>query len=156
MQIANIAYALKEIAAENPMAAALIDAGLSDPGGIHYGVRASRTSERPFAMLTVAELGRDEESHGVAEVEYEVALQVVCDQQVNLAGDILDMFHRYWDRATALSLPLDPSGEPLADFVSIEPGQSEIGEADEKTLGRDVILGATSWTLILSEHRPSL
>lgn len=158
MQLHEIAHSLKEIASVNPMATALLSVGFNDATGIHYGARASRTAERPFAMIAVVETGREEMSAGVAEVEYEVTLQVVCAELIELAGAILEMFRRYWDRITSLpTLPLDPSGEPMADFVSIHPlPGSEIGESDDPELGRDVILGTTSWTLTLSEHKPSL
>jgi hypothetical protein len=44
-----------------------------------------------------------------------------------------------------------------AKFILIHPtGESEIGEADNEELGKDVLLGSTSWLLKLSEHEPEL
>ena len=151
MQLHGIVQSLKEIAAANPMAAALGDAGLASTT-LHYGTRASRIALRPFGLLMVHEVERIKNSSGVALVAYEVSVQVLVDQRVNVAGDILAVFHRYWDRITSLPA-LDAA---VARLVLIHPGDTEIGEAPEEDFGKDVILGTTTWTIKISEHQPEL
>lgn len=147
MQIAAIAISLKQLASADPMASALATAGLA--GGLHYGSKASRTAGRPFATFTVDEIERELNSSGVALVTYTISLSVVCEQRGEVAAAILDVFHRYWDRIVTLpSLNLD-----YAEFVLIHPESSEIGEAEEEDLGVDVMLGNTSWTLLLEEYQ---
>jgi len=150
MQIAAIVQSLRHAATANPMAAALSAAGLA--GGIHYGTRASRAAERPFALLSVNEVSREFNSSGVTLVTYEVSIAVYVDQRVNVAANILAAFHAYWDRLASLADLV--AGE--AEFVLIRAEDTQIGEADETDFGKDVILGVTSWTLRLSEHQPEL
>lgn len=150
MQLHGIVQSLKQIASEDPMAAALVTAGLS--GGIHYGTRAQRDASRPFALLMVNEVDREKNSSGVALATYEVSLQVIVSQRVNVVGNILACFHQFWDRV--VSLPALLSTE--AKLVLIHPGGTEIGEAAEEDMGKDVIIGTTTWTLKISEHQPAL
>ena len=150
MQISAIAISLKELASASPMASALATAGLA--GGLHYGSKASRSAARPFATFSVEETDQERNSSGVALVTYTVSLSVVCEQRGEVAAAILEIFHRYWDRI--VSLPTLNS--VYADFVLIHPEASEIGEAEEEDLGADVIIGNTSWTLLLSEYQPEI
>jgi len=154
MQLHGIVQSLKEIASQDPMASALVGAGLvhTPPGGIHYGTRAMRTAARPFALLMVHEVERVKNSSGVALVAYEVSLQVFVDQRVNVAGNVLATFHKYWDRIASLPA-LDAA---VARLVLIHPGDTEIGEAAAEDFGQDVILGTTTWTIKISEHQPEL
>ena len=152
MQSDELSRALKEVTADTPV---LVNAL---PGLIHHGTRAPKGAIRPFGLMTIAEVEREENTASVALVTYEVTLQVVVNEQIGGpggAGTILRTFHRYWDRLR--SLPdgiLDPD---YARFVLIRPlGETEIGEADEKEFGKDVILGTTSWHILLSEHSPEL
>ena len=151
MQLHGIVQSLKTIASQDPMAAALGDAGLASVD-LHYGTRASRTALRPFALLMVHEVERVKNSSGVALVAYEVSVQVFVDQRVNVAGDILATFHKYWDRIASLPT-LDAD---VARLVLIHSGDTEIGEAAEEDFGKDVVLGTTTWTIKISEHQPEL
>ena len=147
----EIGHSLKEAAAQNPMALALGSAGLV--GGIHYGARASLDATRPFAIFSVSETEREENSSGVALVTYLVELTVVVEQRTRVAGQILNTFRRYWGRLANLTT-LDPD---LARLVLVHPEpDTEIGEADDLDLGKDVILGITSLTVRLSEHEPEI
>ena len=146
MQIHEIARSLKEVTADTVELAALL------PGGLHYGARASLDAARPFGTFRIEEIERTYNSSGVALVTYEVTLTVIVDELVETVGSILSTFHRYWDRL--LSLPALDSA--LARLVLIYPGSSDIGEAEEEDLGKDVILGVTSWHIKLSEHQPEL
>ena len=151
MQIPPIAIRLKGLAASDPMASALATAGLV--GGIHYGVRASRLNvDRPFCTFSVNEISREKNSSGVSLVVYEVALTVYVDLLGEIAAAILDVFQTYWSRIVTLE-SLDPD---VAELVLIYAEGSEIGEADDEDLGRDVILGVSSWTLQISESEPEL
>ncbi len=145
----EIAHSLKEAANANPMAAALVVAGPLT-GGLHYGVRASHKAIRPFAVFTVSEIERETNSSGVALVTYLVELTVVVDQRGRVAGQLMNIFQRYWSRLGNLTT-LNPD---LARLVT-QPHStgSEIGEADDLDLGKDVILGNKSWTLKISEHQ---
>ena len=146
MQIHEIARSLKEITASTPAISVLL------VGGLHHGARASLNALRPFGLLGVSETGRIKNSSGVALVTYTVTLDVVIDEQVGTAGNILEMFHRYWDRITSL-----PTLEPaIARLVLIHPAESELGEAAEEDLGEDVLIGRTGWIIKLSEHQPEL
>ncbi len=154
MQIHTIAHSLKELAASAPMAAALVEAGFN--GHLEYGVRASQVAsgEKPNALLVVDELEREFNTGGVALVTYEVTLTVYADERIETVGSILEMFHRYWDRIAGF--PAGIMAPDVAAFVSIHPGDTEIGEATEEDLGKDVIVGTTSWTLLITEHQPQL
>jgi len=132
------------------MAEALAAAGMV--GDLHYGARASRAVDRAFATFSVNEIERIGNSSGAALVTYEVVVTVYVLEKNETAAKILRTFHLYWDRI--LSLPtLATSRDRL---VLIFPGSSEIGEAEDEDLGKDVILGVTSWTLKVSEHQPEL
>ena len=150
MQISPIAISLKELASADPMAGALAEAGLV--GGLHYGVRASRTAGRPFATFSVDEIDREYNSSGVTLVTYTIALTVYVSMYGELASAILGVFHRYWDRLAELPA-LDSD---LAEFVLIVPEGTEIGEAEIEDLGKDVMIGVTSWTLRIAEHQPEI
>ena len=134
------------------MASALSAAGFT--GGLHYGTRASLKADvlRPYATYSVSEIERESNSSGVALVTYEVELSVVVDQKGSVAGRILNVFQRYWSRLGNLTA-LDSD---LARLVLVHPGASEIGEADERDLGEDVILGNTSLQIRISEHQPEI
>ena len=142
MQIHHLAQALKE-------AVAYADLGLNAP--IEFGSRTNLTAEKPFALLDVAEISRVYNSSGVALVTYEVTISVHADELVETVGAVLATFHRYWDRL----LSLDGLTED-AELVLIFPGDTEISEATEEDLGKDVIVGVTSWTLKLSETQAEL
>jgi hypothetical protein len=86
----------------------------------------------------------------VALVTYSVSLTVFVDQVDLVAAALLQVFQQYWGGMAKLP------GIPSDDFVAISPESSEIGEADEEDLGKDVIIGITSWTLRISEHQPAL
>ena len=146
MQIHEIARSLKEVTADTPELATLL------PGGLHYGARASLGAVRPFATFYVDETERRYNSSGVSLVTYEVTLTVVVNEKIGTTGQILAMFHRYWDRLVSLPT-LDAD---LAKLILIHPGSSELGEAADEDLGKDVILGSTTWTIKLSEHQPEL
>ena len=146
MQAHEIARSLKELTADTPELVTLI------PGGLHYGARASLDAVRPFGTFTVKETGRRYNSSGVALVTYEIELTVIVNELIETAGNILNMFHRYWDRMVELPA-LDSD---LARLVLIHAGESELGEAEDEDLGKDVVLGVTSWTIKLSEHQPEL
>lgn len=147
MQIQEIVRSLMELWSTTSELAATL------PGELHHGTRAPRGILRPFGLLT-AELS-DLELHtsGVSLVTYLVTLQITADQQVGRVGEILTIFHRYWDRIARLPA-LDPD---LAEFIRIlpEPG-SDIGETDQEELGRDTIVGTTAWTILVSETQPAL
>ncbi len=142
MQIHHLAQALKE-------AVVFAELGLNDP--IIFGSRANLSARKPFALLDVAEISRVYNSSGVALITYEVTISVYADEKVETVGAVLATFHRYWDRL----LSLDGLDED-AELVLIFPGDSEISEATEEDLGKDVIVGVTSWTLKLSENQPEL
>lgn len=151
MQIAPIAISLKNLAASDPMASALAEAGLV--GGIHYGVRASRLNvDRPFATFSINEIERNKNSSGVALVVLELIVTVYVDLLGETAAAIMDVFQTYWSRITELE-SLDPD---IAELVLIYPESAEIEEADDEDLGRDVIVGIASWTLQISESEPEL
>jgi len=150
MQIAPIAISLKELAASDPMAAALGTAGLA--GGLHYGVRATYTAVRPFATFSVVETDREENSSGTDLVTYDVTVTVVVEQLGEIAAAILNVFRTYWGRL--MDLPGLDAAE--AEFVLIHPEGTEIGEAEQEDLGNDVIIGVTSFTLKLAEHSPAI
>ena len=148
-QIHHIITALNAVASTNPMAGALATAGFV--GGLHQGTDTQRDALRPFGLLTAERVGGVPNSSGVSLVEYLVTLQVVVDEDANVAGEILGVFHRYWDRL--LDLPALPDE---ADFVQMFPEQSEQGEDERQQEGKDIMLGVTSWTLELSESQPAL
>ena len=150
MQIAPIATSLKALATANPMAAALVTAGLS--GSLHYGTRASRSASRPFATFSVNETEREYNSSGVALVTYEVSVAVYVDYSGEIAAAILDVFQRYWGGLADLP-GLD---DDLAEFVLIHPETSEIGETEQEDMGVDIILGIATWTLRIAEHQPEI
>ena len=150
MQIDNVATSLKQLANANPMAEALAAAGMV--GNLHYGSRASRAVDRAFATFLVNKIGSSGNSSGVKLVTYEVTLTVYVLEKNETAAAILRTFHLYWDRVVSLPT-LATSRDRL---VLIFPGSSEIGEAEDEDLGKDVILGITSWQLKLSEHQPEL
>jgi len=149
MLIDLIAMSLMDIAAANPMSGAI---GL--PGGLHYGARASRDVARPFGIFTVSEIERLSNSSRVGLVTYRIEVTVVVEELGEVAGAILRNFHLYWDRLTSLGRIADP--DPRNKLVSVYPGESEIGEADETEFGKDLMLGVTSWTMLISEHQPEL
>jgi len=151
MQLDNIAKSLMEITAENPMAAALIEAGFG--GGLYHGARVPRAAERPFGFFTVAETEREGNSSGVALVTYEIELTIVVDESVGVTGAILGVFNTYWGRIMSLPTLADPRDELVIQPISTG---CEVGEADEKEFGKDVILGLASWTIRVSEHKPAL
>lgn len=148
-QSAAIAESLKQVTVDTLVIRNLL------PGDLHYGARASRIGPRPFATFTVGRVGTERtNSSGVKIGVYEVVLTVVVDESASLTGRILKLFHRFWDRLT--SLPnLDPAE---ARLVMILPGEtpSEIGPAEDEDLGRDVILGITSWIVKLREKQVAL
>ncbi len=147
MQIAKIAQSLKELTATTPGIAELLTS-------LGHGTRISPSATRPYGLISIDEIDRVKNSSGVALVTYEVTLSVYVTELVETAGNILEMFHRYWDRLTSLDA-LDPA---IAKFILIHPTPtpSEIGEADREDLAQDVIVGITSWTIVLSEHQPEL
>ena len=124
------------------------------PGGLHYGARASRTGPRPFGVFSVTEVERVGNSSGAALVTYRVDLTAVVDELGEVAGTILRKFHTYWDRLTGLTRIAE--ADVRNKLVEVHPGESEIGEADETEFGKDVMIGTTSWTMLISEHQPEL
>lgn len=153
MQIPAILESLNAVATVNPMSGVLSAAGFV--GGLHHGVDVSRDIDRPFALLNIRGTGRRGSSAGGWLVDYEVSLQIVEDEGVATSGALLEIFHRYWNRlrpAHFSALDLD-----FAEFVMMDPNEpGEIGEAEQQDLGKDIILGVTSWTLRLEEKQPSL
>jgi hypothetical protein len=150
MQIHAIVQSLKQIASEAPMAAALGTAGFV--GDIEHGTDASIDAPRPFGLLTVAQTGVEGNSSGVRLVTYVAVLQVYGDENVTLIGNILNVFHRYWDQISGM-----PSLDPvLAKFVQIHPTTAELGETDDKNLGKDTLLGDTAWEIQIKETQPAL
>ena len=150
-QVAEIARSLMEVASTNPMAGAIAAAGLA--GGAQHGARAALGTLKPFALLTVAETDHESNTAGVSLVTYRVGLSIIAEQRVGVTGAILGAFHRYWDRL-ALLPTLDPA---YARFVLIHPeSDADIGELDQEDLGKDLLLGSTAWSLVLSEHSPAL
>ena len=147
MQIDNIAKSFMEITAAEPILVVALG------GGLHYGARAARAGERPFGIFTVSETDRVSNSSGVALVTYEIELTIVVDESVGRCGAILGLFNKYWGRIVSLPTLGDPR-----DRLVIPPyaGPSEVGEADEKELGKDVIIGVASWTIRVSEHQTAL
>ena len=152
-QIHNIVAALDAVATENPMKSAIDSAGFV--GGLHQGTDANRGADRPFGLITAERAGGVENSSGVSLVEYLVTLQIVVDEDANVTGEILDAFHRYWDRLAGLPL-IDDDDDIPANFVLIHPEGSEQGEDERQQEGRDIMLGVTTWTLKLAEHQPEL
>ncbi len=148
-QIHNISLSLKNAMAAEPALVALFPDGAA---GLQHGSRASLDANRPFGLLSIEELERVKNTSGVALVTYSVTLTVYADQRVNVVGNILEMFHRYWDRLVTL----DRLDSDIARLVLIHPGTSELGEADEEDLGKDIIIGTTDWIFKLSEHQPEL
>ena len=151
MQNHHIALSLKEIAAANPMLAAINAVGFV--GGLHYGTDAARGGIRPFGLLSVVEVDRLHNTSGVDLVTYEVTLTIVAEMLVGKVGAILAAFHAYWDRINTLP-QMATDRDRLVMIHSL--ANSEIGEADNRDLGKDVILGTTGWTLQISEHTTAL
>lgn len=147
MQIAKIAQSLKEVTADTPAIASLLTS-------LGHGTRISPSAELPYGLIAIDEIERVFNSSGVALVTYEATLTVYVKELVETAGNILELFHRYWDRLNSL----DALDSEIAKLVLIEPtpAPTEIGEADREDLGKDVIVGITSWTIVLSEHQPEL
>ena len=149
----EIARSLKAAATSNPMADALVTAGLV--GGLHYGVRASQKALKPYATYTGSETDREENSSGVALVTYVADLTIRGKQKQEVAGAIINIFHRYWGRLGNLTT-LNPDLARLVLIHPTGPGGTEIGEAEDLDLGVDVMLGVTSLTIRLSEHQPEI
>ncbi len=150
-QIHNIVAALDAIATQNPMSAAVKAAGFA--GELHQGTDASRDALRPFGLLTAERVGSVANSSGVKLVTYRVSLQVIADENVDTLGNIIETFHRYWDRLLALPAPALPAE---AKFVLIFPEEGEMGELEQQQEGKDIVSAVTSWTLKLSESQPAL
>lgn len=160
MQIPAILESLNAIASANPMSSALGAAGFSmgsdTVGGLHQGTDASRDVDRPFGLLNASVIGRTHGSSAYVKlIEYAVELQIIEDEGVGTTAAILEVFHQTWDRLTHQHFSaLNPD---LAEFVYMDANDdAEIGEADQQDLGKDIILGVTSWTLGLEEKQPTL
>ncbi len=147
MQIHQILISLKELAANTPMAEAFEAVGFT-PTNIHHGTDATIDAERPFALLNVGVLESEPNSSGSFLVTCQVTLTVVLDEQVELAGKILQVFHDYWDQISGLpNLDLD-----VADFVQIFADDSDLIEIEGENLARDTLIASTGWTMQLSEQ----
>lgn len=146
-QILKIIESLKFITADTPAIAKQLTE-------LQHGTRISSKMTRPYGLLSVKKVGSEGNTSGVLLVTYEATLTIYTDNQVKTPGNILEIFHRYWDRITRLPL-LD---SVTASFVLIAPNPepSEIGEEDREDLGNDVLLGITSWTIQLAEKQPVL
>jgi len=153
-QIHKIIQSLNAIASEDPMASALATAGFV--GGLHHGTDAARDEPKPFGLLNATEIESEPNSSGARLVSYRVDLTIVVEESNNLTGQILETFHRYWDRLFG-PRALPSLDENLADFIDMHPDTSESGEdAEQTTEGKDILLGVTSWALELGEHQPAL
>lgn len=152
-QIHKILESLDAIASDDPMASALADAGFV--GGLHHGSDASRDEDHPFGLLNATEVESQGNSSGVRLVTYRIDLTVVVDESNDVTGNLLALFHRFWDRLSGPDA-LPSLDSDLAKFVLIWPASAESGEDENQDLGKDILLGITAWTLRLSEHQPSL
>jgi len=146
MQAHNIAKSLKEITAATE---ALVEA---IPGGLHHGSRAMLSATPPFGLLEVEKIDDEHNTSGVSLTTYRATLTIVVNERVGNVGDILAVFHSYWDRIATM----DGLDATAAKFLLIHPEGGDIGEAENDELGKDTILGSSSWIIRLSEHQTEL
>ncbi len=122
------------------------------PGEIHHGDRVEPDTLKPFGTLRVKETGRVRNSSGVALVAYEANLKIYVLEDTSRTGEILRIWHHYFDRL--LSLPAVDLEQ--ARLVLIFPKISKTYEDKKEEFGRDIIVGETAWGLKLSEYQQTI
>jgi len=146
-QVETILTSLKSLVAGEPVLAVLL------PGGLHHGERVQAEVVKPFGTLLVEQENIQKNTSGTDIVDYFVRLKVYVLQDGLRAGEILRIFHRYFDRISGLP-SLDPD---LARFLLIFPGSKQTVEEDKhEEFGKDIIVGKTRWLIRLAEIQPSI
>ncbi len=145
-QIDLILKSLKELVSGTAALAVLL------PGGLHHGQRVDAASVKPFGTLLIEQENVQKNTSGTDIVDYFVLLKVYVLQDGLRTGEILRIFHAYFDRMSGLP-SLDPD---LARFSLIFPGTSKVEEDKDEEFGKDIIVGSTRWLLRLEEMQPSI
>lgn len=145
-QIDTILKSLKELFAGQAELVVLL------PGGLHHGTRVQLDTVKPFGTILVELDNIQRNTSGTDLVDYFVLLKVYVSEQAGRAGEILRIFHTYFDRISGLpSLDSD-----LARFLLIFAGTSKVEEDTGEEFGKDIIVGSTRWMLRLEEFQPSI
>ena len=143
---AVIAKAVKSLVSTNAELVAML------PGDLHYG-RADTSAIRPFAAMEIEEREREYNSGGGALVQYDLTVTVYGKQRVRDVGEILQLFSAVVSREVGW---LQAASDELGAVLSVVPTGSTLTEDETEEFGKDVMVGTTSWLIIINEYETSL